>query len=89
MSEDADKSAWPLLPSERDWGPWRLGIALATAGAAYPRQRLLHALCLLLWEASPPTEAMLLRRVQREIRTRATSFAGLVAAYEQLWHRFN
>ncbi len=34
MSEEADKSAWPLLPSERDWGPWRLGIALATAAAA-------------------------------------------------------
>jgi NCS1 family nucleobase:cation symporter-1 len=34
LSEDADKSAWPMLPSERDWGPWRLAIALATAGAA-------------------------------------------------------
>ncbi len=34
MSEEADKSAWPLLPSERDWGPWRLAIALATAAAA-------------------------------------------------------
>ena len=30
----ADKSAWPLLRSERTWGPWRLGIALAMAGAA-------------------------------------------------------
>jgi nucleobase:cation symporter-1, NCS1 family len=30
----ADKSAWPLLPAERDWGPWRLAIALATAAAA-------------------------------------------------------
>jgi NCS1 family nucleobase:cation symporter-1 len=34
LSEDADKSAWPLLPTERDWGPWRLAIALATAAAA-------------------------------------------------------
>src|SRR5437773_2916661 len=30
----ADKSAWPLLPAERSWGPWRLAIALATAAAA-------------------------------------------------------
>ena len=30
----ADKSAWPLLRSERIWGPWRLAIALATAAAA-------------------------------------------------------
>jgi nucleobase:cation symporter-1, NCS1 family len=30
----ADRSAWPLLRAERTWGPWRLGIALATAAAA-------------------------------------------------------
>jgi NCS1 family nucleobase:cation symporter-1 len=34
MSAEADKSAWPLLPAERQWGAWRLGIALATAAAA-------------------------------------------------------
>lgn len=31
---DADKSAWPLLLKERTWGPWQLGISLATAAAA-------------------------------------------------------
>jgi nucleobase:cation symporter-1, NCS1 family len=30
----ADQSAWPLLRAERTWGPFRLGIALATAAAA-------------------------------------------------------
>ncbi len=30
----ADTSGWPLLRSERTWGPWQLGIALATAAAA-------------------------------------------------------
>jgi NCS1 family nucleobase:cation symporter-1 len=30
----ADRSAWPLLRSERRWGPWRLAIALTTAAAA-------------------------------------------------------
>lgn len=31
---NADQSAWPLLRSERTWGPVRLGIALAAAAAA-------------------------------------------------------
>ena len=66
-----------------------LKAAFSAAGGAYPRQRLMHALCLLLWEETTPADAALLRRVQRELNTRATSFAGLVAASEQVWHRFN
>jgi NCS1 family nucleobase:cation symporter-1 len=31
---EADKNAWPLLKAERTWGPWQLGISLATAAAA-------------------------------------------------------
>lgn len=31
---EADKSALPLLRSERTWGSWKLGISLATAAAA-------------------------------------------------------
>jgi nucleobase:cation symporter-1, NCS1 family len=30
----ADESAWPLLPSERTWGPARLTLTLATTAAA-------------------------------------------------------
>ena len=30
----SDKDAWPLVRNERTWGPWKLGIALATAAAA-------------------------------------------------------
>jgi nucleobase:cation symporter-1, NCS1 family len=33
-SPPADENVWPLLPSERNWGPWRLGVTLATAAAA-------------------------------------------------------
>lgn len=33
-TSEADKNAWPLLRSERTWGPWQLGISLATAAAA-------------------------------------------------------
>jgi nucleobase:cation symporter-1, NCS1 family len=31
---EADTNVWPLLLTERTWGPWRLGAALATAAAA-------------------------------------------------------
>jgi hypothetical protein len=31
---EADKSAWPLAPGERTWGPVKLGISLATVAAA-------------------------------------------------------
>jgi NCS1 family nucleobase:cation symporter-1 len=34
ITAEADKSAWPLLPHERTWGSWKLGISLATAAAA-------------------------------------------------------
>lgn len=30
----ADKSAWPLLAGERNWGSWKLGISLVTVAAA-------------------------------------------------------
>ncbi len=56
--------------------PWR-----------HPRQRIFHALALLLWDATAVTEAVTRAQLQRELRTRATSFAGLVHAYEALWVR--
>jgi NCS1 family nucleobase:cation symporter-1 len=30
----ADENAWPLLPAERTWGPWRLTLTLVTTTAA-------------------------------------------------------
>ena len=70
----------------RTFGP---ASAFLASGARYPRQRLFHALCLLLWEDGVLSDTALLKRAQRELGTRAEDFAGLVAAYEQLWHRFN
>ena len=49
----------------------------------YPRERLFRALALLLWEQNK------LVRAKAELRTDASDFAGLVAAYAQLWKRFN
>lgn len=53
------------------------------AGARYPRERLFHALGLLLWEQNE------FEKVRSELRTDANDFAGLVAAYARLWGRFN
>ena len=74
------------LVNARTFGP---AAALWSGGARYPRQRLFHALCLLLWEKNILADASLPQRLHRELNTRATDFGGLVAAYEQLWHRFN
>jgi hypothetical protein len=49
----------------------------------YPRERLFHALALLLWGEND------FEKVCSELRTEEIEFAGLVAAYARLWGRFN
>ena len=49
----------------------------------YPRERVFRALSLLLWEQNE------FGKVRSILRTDAADFAGLVAAYENLWRRFN
>lgn len=51
--------------------------------SSYPRQRLFHALALLLWGEND------FEKVRVELRTDSANFAGLVSAYEKLWQRFN
>lgn len=65
-----------------------LGPAALQEGRAWrhPRERVLHALCLLLWEPATPA---VLAQVQRELRTDATGFAELVRAYRELWQQLN
>ena len=70
----------------RTFGPL---AALPASGSRYPRQRLFHALALLLWEKEALADPALVRVLKRELNTGAREFAGLVAAYERLWHRFN
>lgn len=55
----------------------------------YPRQRLFHALALLLWERAAAPDPKMIARAQRELRTSAHDFPGLVSAYWNLWTRFN
>ncbi len=53
----------------------------------HPRQRIFHALALLLWEPDALSDPALLAQLQCELRTRETGFAGLLKAYENLWRR--
>lgn len=53
----------------------------------YPREGLLNSLSLLLWapELGPANHAWLSRQLVAPVSNRETA----IAAYEQLWHRFN
>ena len=55
----------------------------------YPRQNLLHALCLMLWDSHALSDGPLDGQLQSELRTSAVTFKDLVAAYERLWHRYH
>ncbi len=59
-----------------------LGPALSAKSLRYPRERLFHALCLLLW--SDERDAL-----RGELSVEAGDFAGWVAAYERWWRQFN
>jgi hypothetical protein len=71
------------LVNARMWG------VAGLAWARYPRQRLFHALALLLWEPATRSNPDLSRRLRHELRTEAGDFAALVSAYQQLWSRCN
>ncbi|MEY4941471.1 MAG: hypothetical protein RIQ93_3206, partial [Verrucomicrobiota bacterium] len=51
----------------------------------HPRDRVLRALALLLWEPATVTTPALLARVHFELGTRAATFSELVRAYRQRW----
>lgn len=60
----------------------------ARAGC-HPRERVLHAMSLLLWEPATLTTPELLEKVQKELQTSATTFPNLVSAYRDLWQKVN
>lgn len=64
----------------------RFGARLLT-NPRYPRERLLNALPLLLWENFPDPKN--LARIQEQLRTTETQFTPLVRAYESTWKLFN
>lgn len=82
-------------PETNRWRNWMINLRLAGASALlaptrcrYPRERLLNALALLLWE---PVDAGngVLRCLQRELHTTRSDFPGLVRSYDQIWRMFN
>lgn len=51
----------------------------------YPRERLFNALALLLWNNDLAEKPALKRHVQRQLRSDARDWPGLVAAFTQVW----
>lgn len=68
-----------------------LGVRTAVSSQArrHPRERILHALALLLWEPSALAVPVLVLRIQRELQTTADTFPELMSAYRRLWEQVN
>jgi len=54
----------------------------------YPRERLLNALPLLLWE-EPLNDLRVKYFLQKELRTAASDWQGFVTAYKAVWPKFS
>lgn len=57
--------------------------------ARYPRERLLSALAMMLWEPAALSDAALRLKIQQQLLTEASDLPGIVAAYTRIWNRFN
>ena len=66
----------------RTFGP---GAAFDGLALRYPRERLFHALPLLLWEPGKFREPDVNARLQNQLRTAAREWTGFVSAYKQIW----
>ncbi|MCD6338783.1 MAG: hypothetical protein J7M29_05315, partial [Verrucomicrobia bacterium] len=73
-----------LLVNLRQWGP---AILADPRRFRYPRERLLNALALLLWNAEPDPEIQ--KALAVLLRGKASSFSEWTALYRALWNRFN
>jgi hypothetical protein len=78
--------AWRnYLLSLRTFG---LKAAVDAVSWRYPRERLFHALTLLLWNAEGLAQPRLLRRLQQDLQTDAPDWSGLVGVFKQIWPRY-
>ncbi len=62
--------------------------ALAPLSLRYPRERLLNALSLLLWNSEIAKEPLTIRLLQRQLSTQAADWSGLVTAYKKIWTQY-
>jgi hypothetical protein len=77
------------------WRNWLLNLKVFgprvlfdTMAGRYPRERLLNALPLLLWE-EPFNDLRVKRILQKQLRTRASDWQSCVAAYKSFWPGFS
>lgn len=73
------------LVTARHLGPRELASLRAFR---YPRERLLRALPVLLWQPALLGNSRVRARLQRDLRTTATTEAGFAGAYTRLWEVF-
>lgn len=66
------------------------GMASVGDGAAmrYPRERLLNALPLLLWD-EPLNDLKVRQHLQKQLRSGVSDWQGFVAAYKAVWPKFS
>jgi hypothetical protein len=82
----------PGTPAWRNWLVtarhlgWR--ELFRSAALRYPRERLLRALPVLLWQPALLANSRVRHRLQKDLRTTATDEPGLTAAYTRLWEVF-
>ncbi|MDB6037815.1 MAG: hypothetical protein JWM99_1656 [Verrucomicrobiales bacterium] len=55
----------------------------------YPRERLLNALPLLLWDSEATREPAVAQFIQKQLRTSSIDYHEWVLAYQRIWGRFN
>jgi hypothetical protein len=63
-----------------------LRAAFGRRAFRYPRERLFHALCLLLWDDVGKPEVA--ARVQTELQTHAADWPAFLEAYKRIWPNF-
>ncbi len=83
------KDKCPETPGWRNFLVSMRAFGARHASSRYPRERLFHALALLLWENDPLRNPAVAPALSRELLRAPKSFSDAVAAYERLWHRFN
>ena len=83
MAKDPETSSWKnYLLNFKTFG---VKAGTDRFSCRYPRERLFNALALLLWNSEMVQEPALTRHVQRQLRSDAPDWPGLVSAFTHIW----
>jgi hypothetical protein len=90
--------AFSPLPKCAETSRWRNALLnLRTFGPTaifrgrvfcYPRERLLNALSLLLWEENALTDVALRQRLQKDLQADGSDWPNLLRAYRKIWQNY-